>query len=142
MIESIEAKVAHVIDLCYKGRLSTKNLIEYGQISCRNSPSQATYRGTVLAGGSSGYNATQIVGCIEKWVKTSPALYIDDKLLVDVDSRCRVRVTSLTEPECRANNPLHRIFATSNPRAIRCANVCLRYHPGHRRHGYGHSYGY
>ena len=138
MIASIETKVTQVIAVCYRGRLSTKNLIGNGQISCRNSPFQATYRGAVLAGGSSGYNATQILGCVEKWVKTAPVLYIG-KLLVDVDPSCSVRVSSLTGPECRAKNPLHRIFITSNPRVIRCANICLRHQHGRQRLSYGYS---
>ena len=73
------------------------DFIKTGQFSQRSSLTHITYRSTLV--GTDAHTAGELLECLEKWVESSAALKI--KLFVlDVDSTCPVRISSLKDPEC------------------------------------------
>ena len=68
-----------------------------GEFSCQTTHTLVTYRNTLF--GTSTHSATQLLGSIENWAATDPAIHIGP-LRVNVDSTCAVQINSLTDPEC------------------------------------------
>ena len=119
----IRKEVANAIGNYCNCSFSTES-IQDGIISCRSSPLYVTYRSDFRD--TQGLDPLLILVYIEDWVSTSPTILIGP-YMVDVDSTCSVRISSLADEECpppeiRALED--EILITRNPNAISCIKKC------------------
>ena len=66
--------------------------IRNGLFRCWNALNEFTYRSTIV--GTKAHNATELVGFLEQWVNSEPALQVDQFELW-VGTRCPVPISSL-----------------------------------------------
>ena len=100
----------------------SKDFINRGFFSCRNSRNTATYRSTVT-----GLNATELIDHIQDWVSSGPTVVLD-WYYVDIYRYCPVAVSRLDEPDCQilktVDSPPSSTLITSDPGIIECVNSC------------------
>ena len=122
-MEDIQKETANAISN-YCNCSFPANAIASGKLSCRNSPSYVTYRSTISLG--QGLSAEELLTFIENWVSTSPTVVVGP-YIVDIDSSCTIRFSSLTDPECptpEIRTLEDEVLITRNPTAISCINKC------------------
>ena len=84
--------------LLTKGNYSISlDKIHRGIFSCRSSVTQTTFRTTIM--GTKSLSAVDLVGRVQKWVESGPAITVQ-WYLVDIDKSCPVVISSMGEQEC------------------------------------------
>ena len=122
--DDIQITLAEVVINECKCKFALSNIL-VGQFSCRTTPTQVTYRSTIL--GTAGYNASYLLDILQGWVESGPTITAR-QLLLDVSSNCPVRISFLSDSECPVSNsqPLgDPTLITSDPKVIQCVHVCL-----------------
>ena len=66
--------------------------IRKGLFRCWNSLNEFTYRSAIV--GTEAHNATELVGFLQEWVNSEPALQVD-QFELEVGTRCPVLIPSL-----------------------------------------------
>ena len=103
------------------------DFIRSGVFRCWNSPTEVTYRSAIVS--TDTYYASDIVGYIEKWVESKPALLLHlEKLELKVETKCPVRLTLMSDPECPlVHTVLNETMSlvSSDIKVIDCMKKCM-----------------
>ncbi len=102
----------------------TETALHNGLFTCWNSPSEVTYRATIVGT----FNTSQLVGYIEEWVMAKRPFVKIGRVGLRVYQNCPVRIVSLEDdPECPDAVPVAgpAVIASSDPDVIQCLNNCL-----------------
>ena len=92
------AVLEHLTDSC-AGCGITSDIIDRQSFACfSESPTHVTYRARLE--GTSETDSDSLISLVEKWVFSSEASIIVTGVLMTVDSKCSVAVSSLSEGEC------------------------------------------
>ena len=124
---SIKTAITSAISTVISSRCNcsfSESIVQDGLFSCWNSPTEVTYRSTIV----STDNASMLVGYIEDWVRSEqPFLRVGDFRL-QLYQDCPVHISSMSAPECvSAKLPTDgpSVIASSDPVITNCLNYCL-----------------
>ena len=103
--------------------------IRMGEFRCWTSPSEVTYRSTVV--GVTSHNSSKLLGQIETWVRSKVAIVRVARISLQVlsISGCAVGLSSLSEGECERSRMEEGTptlsLVSQDPGTIQCVQSCL-----------------
>lgn len=119
--QAITEAVSELCNCSFSGKFLRK-----GKFRCWNSPSQVTYRSSVV--GTASLKSSQILAHIEGWVRSQVAEVDVGQMSLQVlsSSECAVGLSSLTEAECEGRSSLTTLtLVTQDVGAILCVQNCV-----------------
>jgi hypothetical protein len=104
--QHIESKVKQkvtdiILEHCSDCTWFSESFIGQGYFLCHDNPSTPTYRSYITSPHpvSTNTDASDLLAIIEDWISSAPIMLFD-LLLVRINPRCPIAISSLNEPEC------------------------------------------
>ena len=114
------AVVKQLIVLCTRCDVATDNIDEEAFHCFPESPTHVTYRARL--GGTLETNSSELVSLLEKWVRGGPSVTVN-KVIMTVDPKCSVVISSLSEEECLPPPTLSPTTAAVTPKSVTSTTV-------------------
>ena len=115
--------VKQLIALCARCGVTTDNIDKEAFRCFSESPTHVTYRARL--GGTLETNSSELIPLLEKWVRGQPCVTVN-RVIMTVDPKCSVVISSLSEEECLYFLPLlvPPTTAAVNPKGVTSTTVC------------------
>ncbi|CAI8015959.1 Scavenger receptor cysteine-rich type 1 protein M130 [Geodia barretti] len=104
--QHIESKVKQkvtdiILEHCSDCTWFSESFIGQGYFLCHDNPNTPTYRSYITTPYpvSTNTNSSDLLAIIENWISSAPIMLFD-LLLVKINPRCPIAISSLNEPEC------------------------------------------